>query len=489
MRSAPARSPFAIPLMVIVLFTAACVPMSSPSVPLAPPAIAVIGTAPSKIAPGTSIVDVTTRTSGTSPTVATWQYISGAESFNSRLDARLLSIFDARAGGRHEPAALPPTPAALLSDGVSVTHEIILAAGSVVGARFVQTTMAGGVRTGLIDEITYEDLTTGVVTDSAGLINPAMTGTLRTILAEATEPSTSVGDAAALTAGALPAVGLTAVGFTADGNLSVTLRHNSASGAELPHPVTVNLNAATSAEVISPAGESLRSAIIAKTPPAFPQPISGGVEHIDCDLVACAALTYDDGPNAQTTRLLGILEKHNVFATFFQQGGYVRANPGVAASVAAAGHTIANHTMSHPYLTKLPPAGIQGEVKSTQNAIEKATGAVPAYVRPPYGATNKSVAASVGLPQILWDVDSLDWQSRNKATFVPRVMSLVKPGSIILQHDVHASTVDGQAELITQLKGRGFYLVTLPQLFAGIELTPGASYKCRGSSPGCVPAR
>ncbi|MGA8788468.1 MAG: polysaccharide deacetylase family protein [Paenarthrobacter sp.] len=480
MWSAPTRSPFTIPLMVIVLFTAACVPMSPPSEPPAPPAIAVIGTAPAKIAPGTSIVDMTTRTSGTSPTVATWQYISGAESFNSRLDARLLSIFDARAGGLHHPEALPPTPAALLPDGVSVSHQIILATGSVVGARFVQTTMAGGVRTGIVDEITYEDLTTGVVTDSAALINPDLTGTLRKILAEATGPAPSVGDAA---------VAFTAVGFTAEGNLSVTLHHHSESGAELPHPVTVNLNAATTAELISPAGQSLRNAIIAKMPPAFPQPIPGGMEHIDCDLVACAALTYDDGPNAQTTRLLGILEQHKVLATFFQQGGYVRANPGVAASVAAAGHTIANHTMSHPYLTKLPPAGVQGEIKSTQNAIEKATGAIPAYVRPPYGATNKSVAASVGLPQILWDVDSLDWQSRNKAVFVPRIMSLVKPGSIILQHDVHPSTVDGQAELITQLKGRGFYLVPLPRLFAGIELAPGASYKCRGSAPGCVPGR
>ena len=479
MWSAPTRSPFTIPLMVIVLFTAACVPMSPPSEPPAPPAIAVIGTAPAKIAPGTSIVDMTTRTSGTSPTVATWQYISGAESFNSRLDARLLSIFDARAGGLHHPEALPPTPAALLPDGVSVSHQIILATGSVVGARFVQTTMAGGVRTGIVDEITYEDLTTGVVTDSAALINPDLTGTLRKILAEATGPAPSVGDAA---------VAFTAVGFTAEGNLSVTLHHHSESGAELPHPVTVNLNAATTAELISPAGQSLRNAIIAKMPPAFPQPIPGGMEHIDCDLVACAALTYDDGPNAQTTRLLGILEQHKVLATFFQQGGYVRANPGVAASVAAAGHTIANHTMSHPYLTKLPPAGVQGEIKSTQNAIEKATGAVPAYVRPPYGATNKSVAASVGLPQILWDVDSLDWQSRNKAVFVPRIMSLVKPGSIILQHDVHPSTVDGQAELITQLKGRGFYLVTLPRLFAGIDLLQGRAISAVAPHRGAFPA-
>ncbi|MBT2588287.1 polysaccharide deacetylase family protein [Arthrobacter sp. ISL-95] len=440
---------------------------------------------------------MTTRTAGAAPTVATWQYISGAEAFNNRLDTLLLSIFDTRAGGLHEPAALPATPGALLADGVSVTHEIVLATGSIVGSRFVQTTMSDGVRTGLVNEITYEDLSTGVVTGSAALINSAMTDRLRAILAEAISPVSATSSSAATSAptqapspsSADDAGLLTAVVFTSEGNLSVTLHQDPGTGAALPRSLTVTLNAEATVDVLSPAGQRLRTAVISGAPFNAPRPSPDGAAHINCNLVACAALTYDDGPNAQTTRLLAILEKHNVFATFFQQGGYVRANPEVAKAVAAAGHTIANHTMSHAYLTKLSPAGIEGEVQGARNAIEKATGVVPAYVRPPYGATNKSVAASVGLPQILWDVDSMDWQSKNKAVFLPRIMSLVKPGSIILLHDVHASTVDGQGELITQLKGKGFYLVTLPQLFAGIDLKPGASYKCRSNAPGCVAGR
>ncbi|WP_364308449.1 polysaccharide deacetylase family protein [Paenarthrobacter nitroguajacolicus] len=490
-RPTPVRSPFTIPLVVIVLFIAACVPMTTQPAPQVP--TAVIGAPPSRIALQPSIVDMTTRTAGTAPTVATWQYISGAQTFNSQLDARLLSIFDARAGGRHEPAALPATPAALLADGVSVTHEIVLATGSVVGSRFVQTTMAGGVRTARSEEITYEDLSTGVVTGSASLIKPAMTSTLRTILGDAigtASPTQAPGpDRAPPTDSVSDAELLTAVAFTSAGGLSVTIHRDPGTGAALPTSVTVTLNAAATAEVISPAGQALRTAVISGAPFKAPQPAPGGLAPVNCDLVACAALTYDDGPNAQTTRLLAILDKHRVFATFFQQGGYVKANPTVAKAVAAAGHTIANHTMSHPYLTKLSPAGIESEVKGAQNAIEQATGVVPAYVRPPYGATNKSVAASVGLPQIIWDVDSMDWQSKNKSVFLPRIMSLVKPGSIILQHDVHASTVDGQSELIAQLKGKGFYLVTLPELFAGIDLKPGASYKCRGTAPGCVAGR
>ncbi|WP_309075065.1 polysaccharide deacetylase family protein [Paenarthrobacter sp.] len=488
-RPAPVRSPFTIPLVVIVLFIAACVPVTTQPAPQAP--TAVIGKAPSKIARETSIVDMTTRTAGASPTVATWQYISGAGTFNSKLDARLLSVFDARAGGRHEPAALPATPAALLADGVSVNHEIVLASGSVVGSRFVQTTMIGGVRTDRIDEITYEDLSTGVVTGSASLINPAMTSTLRTILGDTIGTAFPTQDPALNPTpnSVSDAEMLTAVAFTSAGDLSVTVHRDPVSGAALPDAVTVNLNAEATDEVISPAGRALRTAVIAAVAFKAPRPAPVGRAHINCDLVACAALTYDDGPNAQTTRLLAILERHKVFATFFQQGGYVGANPGVAKAVAAAGHTIANHTMSHPYLTKLSPASIEGEIQGATNTIEKATGVVPAYMRPPYGATNKTVAASVGLPQIIWDVDSMDWQSKNKSVFLPRIMNLVKPGSIILQHDVHASTVDGQAELIAQLKGKGFYLVTLPQLFAGIDLRPGASYKCRGTAPGCVPGR
>jgi len=471
------------------------------------PVNASISSAPKAIALATpTIVTMNTRTSGASPTSATWQYISGAEGFNSRLDQKLLGILDARAGGKHAPEALPATPAALLSNGMSITHELILATGGVVGVRLMQTTMAGGTITGHTDEITYEDLATGVVSASSTLVNPAEIGTVRDLVREVpltpsspdtgpVEPSPSksagaTGEPSAASTGPVADEELlAAVTFTAEGDLSITFDRNPDTGATLDQSTTIALTAQSTEKVLSASGQALREAVLAKTPFAAPKPIQGGLEHINCDLVACAALTYDDGPNAQTTRLLGILDKHKIFATFFQQGGYVNSNPAIAKAVADAGHTLANHTMSHPYLTKLPAAGVAKEVRGAQAAIEKATGVVPAYLRPPYGATNRTVAASVGLPQIIWDVDSLDWQSRNKAVFIPRIMSLVKPGSIILQHDVHSTTVDGQDELITQLKGKGFYLVTLPQLFVGIDLQPGASYKCRGTAPGCVPGR
>jgi peptidoglycan-N-acetylglucosamine deacetylase len=470
------------------------------------------GTAPQPITGGTTeIVDMSVRGAGALPTVASWQYISGAQAFNHRLDERLLGILDAHAGGRHEPAAregaapasIPALPAPV-GDGVSVTHEVVLAVDRTVGSKLVQVVMSGGVRTGYTETIWYEYLTTGLVLGGASLIDPGEIGTLREMLRDMPvldSPTAQEHDPAPkLTAEPVPAPSpeppqgtapipdaelLAAVAFTPAGHVTVTLSRDPDTGTALADPVTVTLSAKATGKILSTEGLALRRHAINRAP-FKAQP---GADHVNCDLVPCAALTYDDGPNAQTTRLLQVLEKHDVKATFFMQGNYVTSYPHIARSVADAGHTVANHTMSHTYLTKLPAAGITREVQGAQAAIENAAGVLPAYLRPPYGATSASVAAAVGLPQILWDVDSQDWQSRDKAVFIPRIMTLVKPGSVILQHDVHAVTVDGQDELITQLKNKGYYLVTLPQLFAGIDLKPGGTYKCRGTTPGCTPGR
>jgi peptidoglycan-N-acetylglucosamine deacetylase len=466
------------------------------------PVQAVARTAPARIVFGAlPVVEMKTGTSGTSPVTATWQYIDGATAFNSKLDERLLSVLDARAGGRHEPSAQTTANAQGGDIGASITHEVILATGNIIGTRFVQTTMTGDARHGHTEEIIYEDLDTGLVTPSAALISAAKTGTLREMLREVDipvpSPSLSASETPTTPTSTPPpsdgsiddAELLSAISFTENGDISVTITRHPESGSALKTSITMALSPAATWNVLSPAGEAIRHSIITGTVFRAPAPSPVSSKPVNCDIVACVALTYDDGPNAQTTRLLEILDKHDVPATFFQQGGYVASNPHIAASVAAAGHSIGNHTMTHPYLTQLSADGIVREVQGTQTAIEQAAGVTPAFLRPPYGATNATVSALVGLPQISWDVDSQDWQSRNKDIFIPRIMSLVKPGSIILLHDVHAATVDGQDELITQLKSHGYYPVTLPQLFARIELQPGESYKCRGTHPGCTPSR
>lgn len=511
MRTRYVRLPLVGLLMVCCLVIAGCThtlgffenPESRP-INARSPVHEVTNSAPAKIVIGAlPVVEMKTRTSGPSPITATWQYIDGATAFNTKLDERLLSVLDARAGGRHEPSAHATASTLSEDTNASITHEVILATGNIIGTRFVQTAVTGGVRHGHLEEVTYEDLDTGLVTPSATLISAEKTGTLREMLRGVEIPVPSIASGPAPSAppahaptsnssssdGPIPdAELLSAITFTETGDISIIITRHPENGSALETSVTVTLSPEATWNVLSPSGETIRQSIITGTVFKTPEPSPAGSKPVNCDIVACVALTYDDGPNAQTTRLLEILRKHNVPATFFQQGGYVTSNPHIAASVAAAGHTLGNHTMTHPYLTQLPANGIVREVQETQTAIEQAAGVTPGFIRPPYGATNASVSALVRLPQISWDVDSQDWQSRNKDIFIPRIMSLVKPGSIILLHDVHAATVDGQDELITQLKNHGYHPVTLPQLFAGIELQPGGTYKCRGTQPGCTPS-
>ena len=100
-------------------------------------------------------------------------------------------------------------------------------------------------------------------------------------------------------------------------------------------------------------------------------------------------------------------------------------------------------------------------------------------MRPPYGAADAAVQAAVGKPLILWAVDSLDWQSKNPAVFVPKVLKEIMPGAVVLMHDVDPTTIAGQQELITNLQAQGYWLVTAPQMFEGTPLVSGHVYRAR----------
>jgi peptidoglycan/xylan/chitin deacetylase (PgdA/CDA1 family) len=100
-------------------------------------------------------------------------------------------------------------------------------------------------------------------------------------------------------------------------------------------------------------------------------------------------------------------------------------------------------------------------------------------MRPPYGAADAAVQAAVGKPLIIWAVDSLDWQSKNPAMFVPKVLKETTPGAVVLMHDIDPTTIAGQQELITNLQAQGYRLVTVPQIFEGTPLAPGRVYRSR----------
>ncbi|WP_180849989.1 polysaccharide deacetylase family protein [Bacillus sp. UMB0893] len=142
------------------------------------------------------------------------------------------------------------------------------------------------------------------------------------------------------------------------------------------------------------------------------------------------ALTFDDGPHPHyTQQILETLKKHHAKATFYVLGSRVDFYPNLAKQIVREGHEIGNHSWSHKDLTTLPPEMIQEEGDQSNEAIEKATGSAPKTVRPPFGASNEEVMAAIGLPSILWTVDTMDWKTKNADDILKQVKENTRDGS------------------------------------------------------------
>ena len=177
------------------------------------------------------------------------------------------------------------------------------------------------------------------------------------------------------------------------------------------------------------------------------------------------AITLDDGPHATNTqKMLDILDAHNAKATFFMLGQNVVNNEEVVKDVYKRGNEIGIHTWDHKQLTKLSQDEIVSQVERTSDAIYKIIGKRPKLVRPPYGAINDTVKNSINYSLILWNIDSLDWKSRDEKQIVPLVMNSVQDGDIILLHDIHSTTVPAVEKIVSQLEEQGYQMVTVSQL-------------------------
>lgn len=188
---------------------------------------------------------------------------------------------------------------------------------------------------------------------------------------------------------------------------------------------------------------------------------------IDCGLIPCVALTYDDGPSGYTGRLLDTLEETATRATFFMIGTSAAHSTDTVRRVRAEGHDIGSHTMSHPDLTLLTPNRMRAEVYNAAKIIEQASGRPVPFYRPPYGGVNAEVLDAVELPAILWSVDTNDWQDPGPAALLERGSEWARPGDIILFHDTHEESVDAAPAIIAALRARGFEPVTVTELFGG----------------------
>ncbi|MFC4117750.1 polysaccharide deacetylase family protein [Nonomuraea zeae] len=176
----------------------------------------------------------------------------------------------------------------------------------------------------------------------------------------------------------------------------------------------------------------------------------------DCS-AGYVGLTYDDGPNAgNTANLLNALASNGLRATMFNTGQNAQNNQALVRAQRDAGMWIGNHSWSHPHLTQLGSAQIQSELQRTQQVIQQATGAAPRLFRPPYGETNatlKSVEQQLGLTEVLWDVDSQDWNGASTAAIV-QAAGRLQNGQVILMHDQYATTLAAVPQIAANLRSR-----------------------------------
>jgi len=158
-----------------------------------------------------------------------------------------------------------------------------------------------------------------------------------------------------------------------------------------------------------------------------------------------AALTYDDGPNdPETGLLLALLADYDVRATFFVVGQFVKQRPEIVRAIAAAGHIVGNHTMTHPKLSFCSPKKVREEIAGCNAAIEDAIGAPVKLMRCPYGLRRPDVLNTVrelGLTPVQWNVTAFDWNPISAEKIVANVARGIarnqrhSSGSNILLHD------------------------------------------------------
>lgn len=182
-------------------------------------------------------------------------------------------------------------------------------------------------------------------------------------------------------------------------------------------------------------------------------------------ITAKVALTFDDGPHpVYTPQLLDGLNERGVHATFFVVGKNILGNEALLKRMETEGHLIGNHTYSHVKLSELDIVRACAEVEKTNALICEVTGKEPEFIRPPFGEWKKAMECRFEMIPVLWDVDPLDWTTKNTALVVERVLKDTKPGDIILLHDYYQSSVDAALEIVDALTERGYKFVTVDEL-------------------------
>ncbi|HHU38249.1 MAG TPA: polysaccharide deacetylase family protein [Propionibacterium sp.] len=200
---------------------------------------------------------------------------------------------------------------------------------------------------------------------------------------------------------------------------------------------------------------------------------------VDCAETRCVALTFDDGPGVHSERLLDLLKQEEVPATFFVVGQRVPTRAASVARMVAEGHQVGNHSYTHPEFPKLTGEAQRAEIERTDTVIVAAGAPKPTVFRPPFGAWDAATRRVAAMPLILWNVDTLDWKHRDPAQTLAITLRDTRPGSIVLMHETHATTIEAVPEVIDALRARGYTFVTIADLLPNARA--GSVYYSRTS--------
>ena len=158
------------------------------------------------------------------------------------------------------------------------------------------------------------------------------------------------------------------------------------------------------------------------------------------------------------------MDKYDAKVTFFVLGSRIDAHREVLERAYLEGNQIGSHTYNHQNLFVIDNTTILKEINDTNEKIKEVTGEYPILIRPPYGNTNSEIKSLSSLSTILWDVDTLDWQSRNAEKVCEEIMKSAHDGAVILLHDIYESSVKGALMAMDKLSKEGYAFVTISEM-------------------------